>query len=107
MDLETFAREVEDAADCYSWGPAVLRTWLSARGETTAFERGLQDLAEGADAESALDAMGRGGDSHSDDDVRVFQVAVQLVYEGATPNTIRARLAEAAAPQTKREREAA
>jgi hypothetical protein len=105
METQAFAREVEDAAECFSWGPSVLRKWLVARERSSAFEQALQELVNGADPESAARAvLLTGSDGLS---AQTLETAVRLVFEGATPNTIRARLAETAASPAHEDRQAA
>ena len=100
-----FARDVEDAADCFSWGPSVLRGWLAGRPEASALDLALQELVDGADPETAARSVRL---THSDDlSTQVLETAVRLVLEGATPNTIRARLTDAAARSADERRRAA
>src|SRR4051794_29164568 len=106
MDLTELSLQVEDAAECFSWGPGVLRKWLQAHPAESPFTKGLRALADGRTLDQASATI-RQMASAAKPELFVYEVALQLVVEGATPNVIRRRLAVAGSRQTNAALEAA
>jgi hypothetical protein len=92
MNVQALAPEVDEAAECFSWGPSVLRKWIAARPQLDAFESALLRLADGS-LDAALKIIESSELSGSEKSLA--SEAVRLVACGTTPNQTRARLLNA------------
>jgi hypothetical protein len=85
VEVDELATQVEDAADCFSWGPDILRRWLAMSSLPSPTIEALMALADGMCPTEAFSSVVPPAGT-------LTREIVQIVSEGPTPNQIRARL---------------
>jgi hypothetical protein len=95
VDAESLARDVEEAAECFSWSPSLLGQWLKASSLPPAITEPLELLASGL---SISEVEHRITEPRWQSSQPLLAAAiVQIVADGPTPNEVRCRVGDALA----------
>ncbi len=93
VDAAMFSREVEDAAECFSWSPCLLARWLETSRLPGDVNGALGLLASGLPVQEVEERLAHKGWGSG---IRTLPSNVmRIVAAGPTPNEIRRRVMEA------------